>query len=270
MTVMPMRSASRWRRAGDQARRGKGEDSAVAQAGGRARQGIGGRRQGGRPAAEPAHRVVGGRGPPVQSGQQPHSADHRRDRDRRDRRDHRGRRRAEQAADGHPGRGLRRLDPVRGHRVGRWCGDRHQAGQHPEGDGRHLRGRAVSGVRGTRTAVRPADQPGARQRDADRQLPHGQFPQRSSASGDYSRRAAGALLCVAQNSGSQPGVYMAFHSALFAPENQPEENGTSDPSNQQLADLAKSVGASERRNMHRPAGRTAGGRARRQRRSSPP
>ncbi|HEY5879568.1 MAG TPA: thioredoxin domain-containing protein [Nakamurella sp.] len=66
-----------------------------------------------------------------------------------------------------------------------------------------------------------------------------------SASGDYSSRAAGALLCVAQESGSQPGVYMAFHSALFASENQPEENGSTDPSNQQLADLATSVGASE-------------------------
>jgi len=71
------------------------------------------------------------------------------------------------------------------------------------------------------------------------------FLNASSASGDYSTRAAGALLCVAQNSGSQPGVYMAFHSALFAPENQPQENGTSDLSNQQLADLAKSAGASD-------------------------
>ena len=42
------------------------------------------------------------------------------------------------------------------------------------------------------------------------------FLNRLSASGDYSSRAAGALLCVAQGSGSQPGVYMAFHSALFA------------------------------------------------------
>lgn len=67
----------------------------------------------------------------------------------------------------------------------------------------------------------------------------------SSHSGDYSSRAAGALLCVAQDSGSQPGVYMAFHSALFASENQPAENGTTDLSNQQLADLAKTAGASD-------------------------
>lgn len=66
-----------------------------------------------------------------------------------------------------------------------------------------------------------------------------------SASGDYSSRAAGALLCVAQNSGSTPGVYMTFHSALFAPENQPEEGSSTDLSNQQLADLAKSAGASD-------------------------
>lgn len=66
-----------------------------------------------------------------------------------------------------------------------------------------------------------------------------------SPSGDYSSRAAGALLCVAQESGSTPGVYMAFHSALFAPENQPAENGTTDLSNQQLADLAKAAGASD-------------------------
>jgi len=71
------------------------------------------------------------------------------------------------------------------------------------------------------------------------------FLNAGSASGDYSSRAAGALLCVAQNSGSQPGVYMAFHSALFASANQPAENGSADLSNQQLADLAKTAGASD-------------------------
>ena len=73
----------------------------------------------------------------------------------------------------------------------------------------------------------------------------------------YSSRAAGALLCVAQGSGSQPGVYMAFHSALFAPENQPEENGSSDPSNQQLADLATSVGRPSVGHLHRAGQQTA-------------
>jgi protein-disulfide isomerase len=71
------------------------------------------------------------------------------------------------------------------------------------------------------------------------------FLNRLSHSGDYSTRAAGALLCVAQDSGSQPGVYLNFHSALFAPENQPEENASTDLSNEQLADLAKTAGASD-------------------------
>lgn len=71
------------------------------------------------------------------------------------------------------------------------------------------------------------------------------FLNRLSHSGDYSTRAAGALLCVAQDSGTQPGVYMALHSALFDSANQPEENGSSDLSNQQLADLAKTAGATE-------------------------
>jgi len=71
------------------------------------------------------------------------------------------------------------------------------------------------------------------------------FLNKASASGDYSSRAAGALLCVAQESGSQAGVYMAYHSALFASENQPAENGSSDLSNQQLADLAKTAGAGD-------------------------
>ncbi len=71
------------------------------------------------------------------------------------------------------------------------------------------------------------------------------FLDQASYSGSYSTRAAAALLCVAQNSGSQPGVYMTFHSALFSADNQPEENGSSDLSNQQLADLAKTAGASD-------------------------
>lgn len=64
-----------------------------------------------------------------------------------------------------------------------------------------------------------------------------------SFSGDYSTRAAAALLCVAQESGSQPGLYMAFHSALFATDRQPAESGTEDLTNEQLAELAGSVGA---------------------------
>ena len=69
------------------------------------------------------------------------------------------------------------------------------------------------------------------------------FLNSSSFSGDYSTRAAAALLCVAQESGTQPGLYMAFHSALFATDNQPAESGTADLTNEQLASLATSVGA---------------------------
>jgi protein-disulfide isomerase len=66
-----------------------------------------------------------------------------------------------------------------------------------------------------------------------------------SFSKNYSTRAAAALLCVAQQDGSQTGVYMGFHSALFASGTQPTEGGTSDLSDQQVADLATSKGASD-------------------------
>jgi protein-disulfide isomerase len=65
-----------------------------------------------------------------------------------------------------------------------------------------------------------------------------------SFTGTYSTRAAAALLCVAQQDGAQPGLYLGFHSALFNPDNQPEESGTEDLSNDQLAALATSNGAS--------------------------
>lgn len=64
-----------------------------------------------------------------------------------------------------------------------------------------------------------------------------------SFSKDYSTRAAAALLCVAEQDGSTPGAYLAFHSALFATGTQPEERGSSDLTNQQLADLATQSGA---------------------------
>ena len=66
-----------------------------------------------------------------------------------------------------------------------------------------------------------------------------------SFSHTYSTRAAAAMLCVAQKDGSQSGVYLGFHSALFASGTQPTEGGTSDLSDQQLADLATSKGASD-------------------------
>ncbi len=70
------------------------------------------------------------------------------------------------------------------------------------------------------------------------------FLNTQSFSQDYSTRAAAALLCIAQQSGSTPGVYMKYHSTLFASGTQPEERGTADLTNQQLAELATSSGAS--------------------------
>jgi protein-disulfide isomerase len=65
----------------------------------------------------------------------------------------------------------------------------------------------------------------------------------NSFSKDYSTRAAAALLCVAQQGGSRPGLYLDYHAALFSPDHQPTEGGTSDLTNQQLADLATAQGA---------------------------
>ncbi|NMO01860.1 DsbA family protein [Gordonia sp. TBRC 11910] len=61
-----------------------------------------------------------------------------------------------------------------------------------------------------------------------------------SPSGDYSSRAAGAAQCVA--TGEKPEVFLKFHSALFA--QQPQEGGTSDHSNADLAKIAADQGAS--------------------------
>ncbi len=66
----------------------------------------------------------------------------------------------------------------------------------------------------------------------------------SSASKSYSTRAYAALIAVAQIDGDKPGVFAAFHTALFDSANQPRERATSDLSNTQLADLAALSGAS--------------------------
>lgn len=66
-----------------------------------------------------------------------------------------------------------------------------------------------------------------------------------SHSGDYSTRAFAALLAVAKVDGDQPGVFMKFHTALYDPDNQPKEHGSSDLSNAELASLAGANGASE-------------------------
>lgn len=69
------------------------------------------------------------------------------------------------------------------------------------------------------------------------------FLNRLSASGDYSSRAAGALMCVADSGNAI--AFSSFHSALFAPANQPAENGKSDHSNADLAQMAKDAGVDE-------------------------
>ncbi|MDG3008683.1 thioredoxin domain-containing protein [Rhodococcus sp. D2-41] len=63
-----------------------------------------------------------------------------------------------------------------------------------------------------------------------------------SASKDYSDRAAGAAICVA-DTGDGP-AYSKFRTMLFEPGTQPEEGGSTDLSNAQLADIAKNAGAS--------------------------
>jgi serine/threonine protein kinase, bacterial len=62
-----------------------------------------------------------------------------------------------------------------------------------------------------------------------------------SASGDYSTRALAAALCVA--SADDPKLYTDFYAALFASDFQPQENASTDPSNDDLAQRAESVNA---------------------------
>jgi protein-disulfide isomerase len=69
------------------------------------------------------------------------------------------------------------------------------------------------------------------------------FLDQSSASKDYSTRAYAALLAVAHDAGSTPGLAMKFHSMLFEEGTQPKEGGSSDLSNAQLGDLAVTAGA---------------------------
>ena len=66
------------------------------------------------------------------------------------------------------------------------------------------------------------------------------FLDRSSASKDYSSRAAGAALAVFQKA---PEKFLDFHAKLFSEGTQPEEMGASDLSNDQLAKVAEGVGA---------------------------
>ncbi|MDJ0392043.1 thioredoxin domain-containing protein [Rhodococcus sp. G-MC3] len=65
----------------------------------------------------------------------------------------------------------------------------------------------------------------------------------ASASGNYSSRAVAASHCVSNSADAV--VYSAFHATLFSSEFQPKENGDTDHSDAELADMAKQNGASE-------------------------
>lgn len=64
-----------------------------------------------------------------------------------------------------------------------------------------------------------------------------------SASGNYSTRAYAAMLALATTAGKQPGLFAAFHTMLFDAAVQPAEDGTTDLSDDQLAELARQAGA---------------------------
>jgi serine/threonine-protein kinase len=67
------------------------------------------------------------------------------------------------------------------------------------------------------------------------------FLDSKSASGDYSTRAVAAALCVA--SANDPKLYIDFYAGLFGSSFQPKENASADPTDDDLAGLAESVGA---------------------------
>jgi protein-disulfide isomerase len=71
------------------------------------------------------------------------------------------------------------------------------------------------------------------------------FLNASSASKDYSTRAASALMCVAQDSATGKGVWLQYLEKLFSSGTQPAENGSSDLTNAQLADVATGLGVGQ-------------------------
>jgi len=64
-----------------------------------------------------------------------------------------------------------------------------------------------------------------------------------SASKNYSTRAAAAALCVASD--GDGAAYPKFHASLFSSGTQPKEGANTDLSDPQLAELARSAGASQ-------------------------
>lgn len=70
------------------------------------------------------------------------------------------------------------------------------------------------------------------------------FLDKGSASGTYSSRAAAALITVGGDSGAAKGAYLSYLTKLYSADTQPKEQGSSDLTNDQLADLAGKAGAS--------------------------
>jgi len=69
------------------------------------------------------------------------------------------------------------------------------------------------------------------------------FLDRLSASGDFSTRAVAASQCVAESGDAI--AFSRFHADLLSPDNQPAEGGSSDHSNDDLAQMARDAGASD-------------------------
>jgi protein-disulfide isomerase len=67
----------------------------------------------------------------------------------------------------------------------------------------------------------------------------------NSPSKDYSTRAAAAFECVAAvpAAAAPEGLFMNFHTTMFSAGTQPAEGGTTDLSNQQIAEIAVKAGA---------------------------
>ncbi len=68
------------------------------------------------------------------------------------------------------------------------------------------------------------------------------FLDKGSGSGDYSTRAAAALMCAAADIGATPGAWAALHARLFDPEVQPAENAATDLTDAQLAQYVTDAG----------------------------
>ncbi|GGM18592.1 DsbA family protein [Nakamurella endophytica] len=65
----------------------------------------------------------------------------------------------------------------------------------------------------------------------------------NSASGNYSTRASAALMCIARDVRTRAGGFRSYLESLFATHTQPQDKGSTDLANAQLAQLAVNSGA---------------------------